>query len=73
MIREWKQLHERRGTAEDRQMPAPGPETVDEDWQWSKDSADAVTAIVGRQSENKKQNQHCNRISPGTGKLKSEC
>ena len=30
---------------EKRRLLAPGPETVDEEWQLSKDSADAATAV----------------------------
>ena len=41
-------------------MLAPGPETGDEDWQLSKDSADAATGVPhmrsGRQKEIKEQN-----------------
>ncbi len=39
---------------------------VDEDWQLSKDSADAATAEVSRKREFKNQNQNCNRDSLDT-------
>ena len=44
-----------------------GPHGGDEDWQLSKDSADAATAPVSRQGGRKKRNRNRNRGLPDTG------
>jgi len=49
---------------------APGPETVDEVWRLSKDSADAATAQVRRKRGTKKQNKNCNKAPLATKKTK---